>query len=50
MITFFGATVGGAFGWWLGSYVGFMMAYFLSVVGTAAGVYLARRWTAQYLS
>jgi hypothetical protein len=49
VITFITATVGGALGWWLGFYVGFMTAYFLSVVGTAAGVYLGRRWTAQYM-
>jgi hypothetical protein len=49
VITVITATVGGAFGWWLGSYVGFMMAYFVSIFGTAAGVYLGRRWTALYL-
>ncbi|MFI5397051.1 MAG: hypothetical protein ACHQ9S_16060 [Candidatus Binatia bacterium] len=49
MITFITATVSGAFGWWLGSYVGFMTAYVLSVVGTAAGVYLGRRWTTHYM-
>lgn len=45
---FIGASIGGAFGWWLGAFVGTMTAFFLSVVGTAAGVYLARRWTRHY--
>jgi uncharacterized membrane protein YbhN (UPF0104 family) len=39
-----GASVGGAAGWWLGARFGFMAAFFLSIVGTAAGVYIARRW------
>jgi apolipoprotein N-acyltransferase len=39
-----GATVGGGIGWWLGSHFGIMTGFFLSVIGTAAGVYFARRW------
>jgi hypothetical protein len=40
---FLGATIGGAIGWWLGDLVGLVPAIFLSVIGTAAGVYWARR-------
>jgi len=41
---FLGASIGGVVGWWLGAFGGTMAAFFLSVVGTAVGVYLARRW------
>ena len=41
-----GATVGGAIGWWLGARVGTMTAFFVSVLGTAAGVYAGRRLAA----
>jgi len=34
-----GATIGGAIGWWLGSFVGFMTAYMVSTVLCAAGWY-----------
>ena len=50
MIGLIGATVGGAIGWWLGARFGIMAAFSLSVVGTAAGVYFARRWFREYLS
>lgn len=46
---FAGATIGGAAGWWLGAHVGFMTAFFLSTLGTAAGVYCARRWISAHL-
>jgi hypothetical protein len=46
---FVGATLGGAAGWWLGDRFGVMTAFFLSIVGTAAGVYVARRWFGEYL-
>ena len=49
MIGFIGATVGGAVGWWAGSFIGVMTGFFLSVIGTALGVYLARRWVAHLL-
>ena len=49
VVAFIGATVGGAAGWWLGARVGTMTAFFASVVGTGIGVYLARRWAAEYL-
>jgi len=43
LLTFIGATVGGAIGWWIGAGVGTMTAFFVSVVGTALGVYAGRR-------
>jgi len=39
-----GASVGGALGWWLGERAGIMTAFFVSVLGTAAGTYFARLW------
>jgi uncharacterized membrane protein YbhN (UPF0104 family) len=45
-----GATVGGALGWWIGERAGFMSAFFLSLVGTAIGIYASRRITRHYLS
>jgi hypothetical protein len=43
-----GATVGGWVGWWLGSQVGLITGYFLSVVGTGFGIYAGRRWLRRY--
>ena len=37
-----GATLGGAIGWWLGAHVGTMTAFFVSMVGTGAGMYAGR--------
>lgn len=48
VLTFVGATLGGAVGWWLGSLVGFMTAFFVSMVGTAAGVYYGARIAKTY--
>lgn len=44
------STLGGYAGWQLGSHVGLMTAFFLSIVGTALGVYFAQRWASEYLS
>ena len=44
-----GMTVGGTIGWWAGDYVGFMTAFFASVVGTALGGYYAVRWLAHHV-
>lgn len=49
VIAFMGATLGGSVGWWLGEHVGIMTAFFLSVIGTAAGGYFARRWALDFL-
>ena len=43
-----GGTAGGAFGWWAGERFGVMTAFILSTVGTAIGIYVTRRWLAQY--
>ena len=45
-----GAFVGSTLGWWLGSYVGIMTAFFVSVVGTGLGVYLGTRITRHSLT
>jgi hypothetical protein len=50
MIKFVASTLGGSVGWWLGNYVGLMTAFFLSIIGTALGVYLAQLWASEYLS
>jgi uncharacterized protein len=42
-------TVGGAIGWYAGSIVGYMTAFILSCVGTGVGLYVARRYSQQYL-
>lgn len=44
------STLGSSAGWWLGAHLGLMTAFFLSIIGTAAGVYLANLWTSEYLS
>lgn len=44
-----GASLGGGVGWWIGEAGGMMTAFLLSVVGTAAGVYGARRFVRDYL-
>jgi uncharacterized membrane protein YeaQ/YmgE (transglycosylase-associated protein family) len=50
LVKFVGATAGGYAGWWLGENGGLMTAFFLSIIGTALGVYLAQRWAHEYLS
>lgn len=50
LFTFLGATVGGWIGWLIGEQVGFMTAFMLSVIGTAAGIYFARKIVKKYLS
>jgi uncharacterized membrane protein YeaQ/YmgE (transglycosylase-associated protein family) len=44
-----GATIGGAIGWWLGALMSTMAAFFLSVLGTAVGVYAGRRVAATFM-
>jgi len=44
-----GTTLGGWLGWGLGERFGFMPAFFLSVVGSALGIYVARRVTRHFL-
>jgi hypothetical protein len=43
-----GATAGGAIGWWLGALAGVMTAVVLSAIGTGAGIYWARRFSADH--
>jgi hypothetical protein len=43
IIVIVASTLFGSVGWWVGSLVGVMTAFVLSVVGTAVGVYLGRR-------
>jgi hypothetical protein len=44
-----GSTIGGWIGWTVGEHVGFMTAYVLGIVGTAAGVYYGRRFADQLI-
>jgi hypothetical protein len=41
-------TIGSGVGWWLGSMVGMMTAFMLSIVGTGAGLWLGRKITRDY--
>ena len=43
-------TMGGYLGWWLGEAIGLMTAYFLSVVGSLAGVLVGCAINRKYLS
>lgn len=49
IIASLGATIGGYAGWWAGNFVGLFTAYILSILGTAAGLYYARKWAAENL-
>jgi len=49
LITMVGGTLGGGLGWWLGALEGTMTAFFISVLGTALGVYISRRLIDEYL-
>jgi uncharacterized protein YcfJ len=42
-------SIGGWIGWRLGEYAGVMTAYFLSVVGGAAGLYIGRKIMRNYM-
>ena len=43
------ATVGSMIGWWLGARVGLMTAFWLSTLGSGAGLYFGIRFTREYL-
>ncbi len=49
LILFIFITLGGYLGWWLGEYIGIMTAYFLSVVGSLAGVFVGCAVNRRYL-
>ena len=48
LYSFLGATVGSYAGWALGSTVGFMTAFMVSMVGTGLGIYAGRRVARYY--
>ena len=48
MLSFIGATIGGAIGWWAGSGVGFMTSFFISTIGTGIGIYAGKRLADRY--
>jgi len=50
LLLIIGATIGGAFGWWIGSFIGIMTAYTASVIFTAAGIYAARLFVMHYFA
>ena len=43
-----GAVAGSALGWWLGSFIGIMTAFILSMVGTGFGIYVGARMARHY--
>ena len=49
LLAFVCATIGSAIGWWLGSLIGIMTAFVVSVLGTAVGVYVAGWIAREYL-
>jgi hypothetical protein len=42
-------TVGGAVGWWIGSYEGIMTALIVSTLGSLVGIYLVYRLARDHL-
>ena len=42
-------TILSGIGWWAGEFFGMFTAFMLSIVGTAAGVYVGRRFAQEYL-
>jgi hypothetical protein len=48
MLVLIGATLGGWLGWAVGSPLSFWAGLFASLVGTAVGIWLARRIVADY--
>jgi len=49
LLAFLGSTVGGYIGWGLGSHMGFMVAFVLSMIGTGFGIYAGYRVAQNYL-
>lgn len=49
LMVLIGATAGGWLGWFAGQRFGTMTAYIISMIGTAVGIYVARRWASHYL-
>jgi uncharacterized membrane protein YeaQ/YmgE (transglycosylase-associated protein family) len=48
VVVFVGASAGGWLAWWAASSFGTMTAFMASIVGTAIGIYAARRWASYY--
>jgi hypothetical protein len=48
MLSFIGATAGGALGWWAGNFVGFMTAFFVSMIGTGIGIHAGKQLADKY--
>ncbi len=46
ILSFLGMTVGGWLGWMAGEQFSFFAAYIGAVVGTAVGLFMIRKWTA----
>jgi hypothetical protein len=49
LLAMIGMTIGGYLGWFAGAVVGTFTAFMLSMVGTAAGLYAARRVAQEWL-
>jgi len=50
LLVMVGMTVGGYVGWIAGKPIGMFTAFTLSMVGTGAGIYVARRFSAHWLT
>jgi len=50
MLGTLGAFIGGTIGWYAGAVVGTTAAFVLSMVGTAVGVYAAKRFKERFLA
>jgi len=48
MLPTLGAFIGGTIGWYAGALVGTTTAFVMSMVGTAAGIYAAKRFHERY--
>lgn len=48
LFTFAGTMTGSYIGWWLGTPLGFMGSFALSMVGTGVGLYYGRRLAQNY--
>lgn len=49
LLTLISVSIGGWVGWWLGARVGIMTGFFLSMIGTGLGLYVAQRFIRDYL-
>jgi hypothetical protein len=48
MLALLGALIGGWIGWATGAQLSFFAAFILSIIGTGAGIYFARRFARNY--